>query len=184
MKKILVFLGSPRKNGNTEKLAKAFAEGARENGAEVDFFRLSEKSIKPCVDCRKCWETGKPCVIEDDMYEAYKAIDDAEVLVFCSPVYWYAWSAQIKPLWDRLLPYCSDKAPKTLKNKGCVLIAAAGDVTRDVFNGMDFALEKSAGLLGMRILGGVRASGVYGPDDVENTGWPAQARELGKDCAK
>lgn len=184
MKKMLVLLGSPRKNGNTEKLAVSFAEGAREAGAEVDFIRLSEQSIKPCVDCRKCWETGKHCVIEDDMETVYTAIDDADVLVFASPLYWYSWSAQIKPLWDRLLPYASDKAAKTLKQKGCVLLAAAGDVASDVFTGMDFALDKSASLLGMKILGSVHASGVHGPDDVEGTDWPEEAKRLGKECAR
>lgn len=183
MKKMLVLLGSPRKNGNTEKLARAFGEGARETGAEVAFLRLSEKSVKPCIDCRKCWEAGDHCVIEDDMKDVYKAIDNADVLVFASPLYWYSWSAQIKPVWDRLLPYASDKALKNLKNKGCVLLAAAGDVAGDVFEGMDFALEKSAGLLGMKILGRIMATGVHGPDDIDATDWPEKAKRLGGECA-
>ncbi|MFP4481406.1 MAG: flavodoxin family protein [Thermovirgaceae bacterium] len=181
---MLVFLGSPRKNGNTEKMSLAFAEGAREVGANVDFIPLNEKAIKPCIDCRKCWEAGKHCILQDDMDSVYMAIDDADVLVFAAPLYWYTWSAQIKALWDRLLPYASDKASKTLNGKGCVLLAAGGDVASDVFEGMDFALDKSAALLGMNILGRVHASGVHGPDDIEGTDRLEEARRLGKECAQ
>ena len=35
MAKILILNGSPRKNGATSSLMKAFTEGARENGNEV-----------------------------------------------------------------------------------------------------------------------------------------------------
>jgi len=182
MKKMLLFLGSPRKEGNTEKMALAFAEGARESGADVEFVRLAEKVIKPCIDCRKCWEKGRHCILEDDMEALYAAIDNSDVLVFAAPLYWYTWSAQMKTLWDRLLPYASDKASRNLKGKGCVLLAAAGDVASDVFEGMDFALDKSAALLGMKILGKVHALGVYGPDDIEGTDLLEEAKRLGRKC--
>jgi len=184
LKKMLVFLGSPRKEGNTEKMAMAFAEGAREAGADVDFVRLGEKVIKPCIDCRKCWEKGRHCILEDDMDAVYTAIDDADVLVFAAPLYWYTWSTLTKALWDRLLPYASDKASRDLRGKECVLLAAGGDVSSDVFQGMDFALDKSAALLGMEIIGRVHASGVNGPDDIEGTDWLEEARRLGRKCTR
>ncbi len=184
MKNMLVFLGSPRKEGNTEKMAMAFAEGARGAGANVDFVRLGEKAIKPCIDCRKCWEKGRHCVLEDDMDALYEAIDNADILVFAAPLYWYTWSAQIKALWDRLLPYASDKASTNLSGKGCVLLAAGGDVASDIFEGIDFALAKSAALLGMKILGKIHAYGVHGPDDIEGTDRLEEARKLGRECSR
>ena len=39
--KILGLEGSPRENGNTEKLVKTILESARENGAQTTFYKLT-----------------------------------------------------------------------------------------------------------------------------------------------
>lgn len=62
-KKILtLLLGSPRIGGNTEKIADALAEGAAEKGYEARKVHLAALTLKGCLDCRKCWSTGKPCI--------------------------------------------------------------------------------------------------------------------------
>jgi hypothetical protein len=48
---------------------------------------------------------------------------------------------------------------------------------------MDFALDKSAALLGMIILGKIHALGVSGPDDIEGTDLLEEAKALGRECA-
>ena len=40
MKKVLIISSSPRKNSNSEALCKAFAEGAKESGHEVELVSL------------------------------------------------------------------------------------------------------------------------------------------------
>jgi multimeric flavodoxin WrbA len=105
-KKILtLLLGSPRIGGNTEKIADALAEGAAEKGYEARKVHLAALTLKGCLDCRKCWSTGKPCIQNDDMDQVYPEIEDASVIAFVSPLYFYSWTSQIKPVWDRLLPY-------------------------------------------------------------------------------
>ena len=44
-KAILIVSSSPRKNGNSETLADAFAKGAREAGHNVETVRLREKQL-------------------------------------------------------------------------------------------------------------------------------------------
>ena len=44
-KKVLIISSSPRKDGNSETLAAAFAEGAREAGHQVETVSLREKQV-------------------------------------------------------------------------------------------------------------------------------------------
>jgi len=143
MKKIVILLGSPRKNGNSERLAKSFATGSESQGAHVRFFRLHNMNIKGCSDCRQCWSSGKHCIVADDMSQLYESIDNADVIVFATPLYWYSWSAQIKAVWDRMLPYVSDKAKTTVKGKQGVLLVTAGDEREDVFDAVLESFDRS-----------------------------------------
>lgn len=50
-KKVLIISSSPRKNSNSESLALAFADGAKEAGHKVDFISLRDKTINYCKGC-------------------------------------------------------------------------------------------------------------------------------------
>lgn len=67
-KAILIVSSSPRKNGNSETLADAFAKGARKAGHSVETVRLREKQIGFCKGCLACLKLGH-CVIQDDAVE-------------------------------------------------------------------------------------------------------------------
>ena len=51
-----ILLGSPRIDGNSTRLAYAFADAASRNGHAVQSLRLSALRIAPCDGCRRCWE--------------------------------------------------------------------------------------------------------------------------------
>ena len=146
MGSICLFLGSPRREGNSETLARALVEPALKKGWELREFRLFSLNIKDCVDCRRCWTTGKPCIMDDDMQQIYPAVKESDYLVFASPLYWYAWSAPIQALRDRLLPYVAQNTPFRLEGKKGVLVASGGDTNKDAFNGMIFSFQKSCAL--------------------------------------
>ncbi len=184
MKKIVILLGSPRKNGNSERLAKSFATGAESQGAQARFFRLHNMNIKGCSDCRQCWSKGKHCIVADDMSQLYESIDNADVVVFATPLYWYSWSAQIKAVWDRMLPYVSDKAKTTVKGKQSVLLVTAGDEREDVFDAVLESFDRSASLLGLKLAGKICAHNVYDIGDIEEGNWLDQAKELGASVGK
>lgn len=97
---MLIVLGSPRKNGNSETLAKAVAEGLVEEGGGVEFVRLNDLNLRPCQGCGGCDKTGV-CVVKDDMGALYEQVDAADRLLVVSPVYFYALSAQTKIFADR-----------------------------------------------------------------------------------
>ncbi len=101
-KKILLVMGSPRKDGNSATLAKQVAAGAEAAGAEVEAFYLHTMNIQPCTACDACREgRNKDCVIDDDMQTLYPKLRQADALVIAGPVYWFTVSAQTKLFMDR-----------------------------------------------------------------------------------
>ncbi|MEA3507852.1 MAG: flavodoxin family protein [Synergistota bacterium] len=179
MKKITALLGSPRAGGNSEQLTEALLRGATKAGYEGTRIRLSTLDLKGCLDCRECWTSGAPCIIPDDMGKVHEAIRESEAIVFASPLYWYSWSAQIKPVWDRFLPFLSDRATWDLRGKTAIMIGTAGDDKPDVFRGLRFSFEISCELLGMLPVEPLMAYGVFDKGDVTKGDWLSMAESLG-----
>ena len=102
-KKVRIISSSPRKGGNSETLAAAFAKGAREAGNQVETVYLREKQVGFCKGCLACLKLGH-CVIQDDAVEIAAKMHDANVLVFATPVYYYCVSGQLKTMLDRANP--------------------------------------------------------------------------------
>lgn len=117
--KIAAFLGSPRKNGNTEILLGNVLDGARSNGAAIEMIRLTDYAVHPCVACGGCEQTGR-CVLEDDMQVLYEKIDGADRLVIASPIYFYSVTAQTKAFLDRCQAMWSRKYLLGERRRGTV----------------------------------------------------------------
>jgi len=102
MKKILVVLGSPRKQGNSATLAQSVVAGAEAEGADVESVYLHGMDIKPCNACDVCREGDETdCNINDDMVKLYPKLRQADSVVIASPIYWFTFSAQTKLFMDR-----------------------------------------------------------------------------------
>ena len=104
MKKVLVISSTPRKGGNSEKLAERFLEGARSAGHDAELVCLRDLKIGYCTGCYACAKTGK-CARGDDMAALAEKILAADVIALATPVYFYTMSAQLKTMIDRLVPY-------------------------------------------------------------------------------
>lgn len=100
--KILIVSGSPRKGGNTDIMAQAFAQGAQSRGHQTAVQSLGGLKIAPCLGCQYCFAHEGQCVQKDDMAGLLQQVDQADMLVFASPIYWFDVSAQMKCFIDRL----------------------------------------------------------------------------------
>lgn len=100
MKNVLIILGSPRKHGNSELLARQVGEGIKKAGGNADFVRINGLNISPCQGCGGCDTTGM-CTIKDDMSEMYTRVDVADAVLLVSPVYFYGVTGQCKIFIDR-----------------------------------------------------------------------------------
>jgi multimeric flavodoxin WrbA len=108
MKKVLIISTSPRKGGNSDTLADQFAKGAAEAGNDVEKISLADKNIGFCKGCLVCQKT-KRCVIRDDADAIEQKMEQADVLVFATPIYYYEMCGQMKTMLDRGNPlYVAD----------------------------------------------------------------------------
>ena len=127
MKKIIVISSSLRKNSNSEILANEFIKGAKENGNEINLINLKDVKMQFCIGCLSCNKTKK-CVLKDDVTrEMLDKICNSDVIVFVTPVYYYAISGQLKTFIDRMNPiYNMDYKFKDIY----VIVTAAEDEIR------------------------------------------------------
>lgn len=102
-KKIVIVSSSLRYGSNSEILAKEVERGAKEQGNEVTFISLKDKSLSFCHGCLACQKTGH-CVIKDDMAGLLPLIAKADAIVFATPIYYYEMSGQLKTFLDRCNP--------------------------------------------------------------------------------
>jgi multimeric flavodoxin WrbA len=98
--KVLGIFGSPRRQGNSDILMKAFLQGASETGTVVEEIFLRELKISPCLEIYHCFKDGT-CPIKDEMRDLYDKLIEADVVALASPVFFYSVSAQAKAMIDR-----------------------------------------------------------------------------------
>ena len=102
-KKIIILNGAARKNGNTAKLVDAFTKGAESVGNQVKNFYLDGMEIHSCKGClRAGMDSKSPCSQKDDMDQIYAEFEDADVVVFASPLYFWTITGTLKTVADRL----------------------------------------------------------------------------------
>ncbi len=180
--KIVILKGSPREKGNSAILADRVEEGARSVGAEVESFYLHAMDIRPCDACEACHENGGgPCIIEDDMQSIYARMEEADVIVIASPVYWFTVSAQTKLCIDRWYAY-TGKKPNILKQKQYALILVYGDTdpyTSGGINAIRF-FEDMNRYLGTTIAGILYGSADEAGDILKQEELVGQAFKLGQ----
>lgn len=178
MKKIIVVTSSPRKGGNSEILAQKFAEGAVSAGNDVQFVAVRDIGLKFCTGCMYCQSHGK-CVLGDGMNALYEKFENADVLVFATPVYYYAVCGQLKTLLDRLNPLY----PRNNKFKDVYLLATAAE---DEESAMDGAVKDIQGWIdcfdGVTLKGVLHGIGVTDMGEINHTVFPEKAYELGKNA--
>ena len=120
--KILVLNGSPRPHGNTAAMVEAFRKGAEENGHAVTVVNVCHRKIAGCLACEYCHQEGsgheRQCAQKDDMQAVYPLLDEAEMIVLASPVYYHGFSGQLQCAINRI--YALDK-PKKLKKAALIL---------------------------------------------------------------
>lgn len=104
----VIFLGSPRKKGNTELLLDKIIQGIEQSDETCELIRLPKLEIHPCIGCGSCEKTGT-CVFKDDMQDLYEKISRADRIIIGSPIYFYNVTAQTKVFIDRCQALWSKK---------------------------------------------------------------------------
>ncbi|AKL97265.1 NADPH-dependent FMN reductase [Clostridium aceticum] len=119
--KIIAFNGSPRKDWNTATLLQQALDGAVSQGAETELIHLYDLNFKGCISCFACKvKEGKSygrCGVKDELQPLLKKVEEVDVMLLGSPIYFGNVSGEMRSLMERLLfPYLmySKVDPRTL----------------------------------------------------------------------
>jgi multimeric flavodoxin WrbA len=97
---VVILQGSPRRFGNSARIAAWCDDEAARAGAASHIFYLQEMDLHPCSGCYTCYDYGY-CPVQDDMPAIIKALEHASLLVVCTPVYTNTVPAVLKAVMDR-----------------------------------------------------------------------------------
>ena len=174
-KNILILSGSPRKDGNTDLLAEAFAQGARSAGKDVTIFRTADMNIGGCRGCEYCFSHNSTCIQNDDMGKIIEAIRKSDALVIASPVYYFFLTGQIKLAIDRFYAMYQEGMPI----KRYALLMTCGDKEYVAKPSIDM-LNMAGGLLKWEHAGTIIAPGLHDAGEIKGRKELDEAKLLGE----
>lgn len=121
--KVLAILGSTRKNGNSEYLAKKIVEGT-----DHTIVSLADLHIEQIEDLRHSEVGFSP--VDDDYEQLVRLMEDHDVLLFATPLYWYGMSGPMKNFFDRWSQYLRDERfnlKEELTKKNAYVVITGGN---------------------------------------------------------
>jgi len=142
MKKILVITGSARTKGNSDLMAEAFIMGASSAGHDTMKYNAGKKDIKGCKACNTCFSKGKACSFDDDFNELAPLLENADAIVFATPLYWFSFPSNIKAAIDKLYSFII--GGKALNIKESMLLVCGETNDESEFEGIVKSYEQIA----------------------------------------
>lgn len=139
----VIIQGSSRSNGNTNKIV-SFVQ----KGTDFDLIDLKSKQIKGFDYHFKN--------MDDDFLPLMKEIvHKYQVIIFATPVYWYAMSGMMKNFFDRITDCLKieKETGKKLRGKSMGMISCGSD--SDLKKGFEMPFVESAHYLGMNYIGSI-----------------------------
>ena len=130
--KVFGICASPRNDTTHYVLAHAL-DILKSHDFETEMFNCRAKDIKPCMHCDYCLE-NKKCIIQDDMADVYKNLQEADGIILATPIQSGSISSNLSAIMDRTRALEAIDF-NLLRGKIGMSIAVGGDRT----GGQDFA---------------------------------------------
>lgn len=110
--RVLVLSSSPRRDGNSRRLAEALAEGSSAAGHATELVHLPDHISAFLRDCRTCRDASGQCTIDDGFRALFlEKLLPADALAFATPIWWYGTSGMLKTFIDRMFCYIAFSYP-------------------------------------------------------------------------
>lgn len=138
--KVVLFNGSPRKEGNTYQCLKIVMEELKSEGIECDYIWLGAGALQGCNACGKCGENkdGKCVIIGDKMNEYIAKVIQADGIVIGSPTYFADVSTATKALIERVGYVCRASGDLLKRKVGAAVVVARRAGAVHVFSSINF----------------------------------------------
>ncbi len=112
-KLVLVFFGSPNRDGTTAKLLNEFLKPL-EGSTRIETVSAYERNIAPCIACNVC--VGEERCSQPDFDDIDALIREADVIVVATPVYNLSLPAPLKAIVDRTQRYFAARFSLGIRN--------------------------------------------------------------------
>ncbi|MBK1809901.1 flavodoxin family protein [Clostridium sp. YIM B02505] len=101
--KVVMFNGSPNKEGNTFHALKLVANELEREGIETEIIHVGNKTIRGCIACGYCTKNknGKCVINTDPVNEWIEKMKTADGIILGSPVHYSAIAGTMKSFLDR-----------------------------------------------------------------------------------
>ena len=133
MKKILFVNSSPNREGNTYRIGEELLKDKEHEILQMAEYRISQYG---------------QVFDDDEIKDVLKKIDEYDILVIGSPVYWYNVSGMLKTFIDRL--YMLPEA-ESLRGKKLYLFAQGSVPNSDTVKSIEFLASRLSYLMGMEL---------------------------------
>ncbi len=118
-----------------------------------------------------------PCIFNDDFTKSLRSeLVSADLIVFCSPMYDFGFSAQLKTVIDR---FYALNGQLHVKKKAAFLMAYANQAKKDA-DAMVAHYRTLIDDMGWEDAGQVIAPGIWTPGSIKGTPYAEAAYQLGK----
>jgi multimeric flavodoxin WrbA len=180
---------SPRLDGNSDMLVRQALAGAERAGVDVEYVRLCDYKISPCVECNSCYKTGL-CRVEDDYQQLSAKMLEADRLIFGTPIFFMTVCAQAKLLIDRCQCLWAHKYVlkepliTSSRDRRAMVIAVGGTKSKKMFESIRLTMKYWLDVLDMRYAANLFVNNVDDAGDVQKHPTAMnEAFRLGKDLA-
>ncbi|MGB3368633.1 MAG: flavodoxin family protein [Acidaminobacteraceae bacterium] len=100
--KVVLFNGSPRKEGNTYHAMKMLETELQNEGIDTEILHIGGSVIRGCTACGMCAKNkDEKCVLNDEVNGWIQSIKDADGIILASPVYSADITGTMKSFLDR-----------------------------------------------------------------------------------
>ena len=142
---VIAFNGSPRKHWNTATLLEKALEGAKSEGAKAKLIHLYDLDYTGCISCFACKKKGGKsygrCAVSDGLKPVFEKIEDADALLFGSPIYLGNVTGEMRSFLERLvfqyLTYTDPPGTLFARQMKTGFIYTMG-VTEEMMNQLDY----------------------------------------------
>ena len=123
--KVLLFNGSPHKNGCTYTALEEISKTLKEEGIDSEIYQIGIKSITPCRGCFACAKIGRCVINDDDVNNFVEKCKEFDGFVFGSPVHYGSACGGITAFLDRAFFVNFTGGKKVFEHKPGAAIASA-----------------------------------------------------------
>ena len=164
--KVLLFNGSPHKNGCTYTALEEISKTLTEEGIESEIYQIGIKSLTPCRGCFACAKIGRCVINDDDVNNFVEKCKEFDGFVFGSPVHYGSADGGITAFLDRAFFVNFTGGKKVFEHKpGAAIVSARRAGTTAALD----QLNKYFAITEMPMISGRYWNMVHGhtPDDVK-----------------